>query len=396
MNVLVVSEQWWPEGTGGILASRLIARMLKDVKFKLTVVHGTKEPEIVKDISYIYTKLLNVRNKHKLWISCFILARQIWFLKAIHNCDVVYIPRYCYPLIPLVKKLNKKVIVHLHDYQPISYNAVIFNGTRQNTFSPNADIVKFEVLEHNSIPRAFGAFTAPANMLCRLWLREADIIICVSQRQAEIISNLAPELAHKIRIIYNPLPETPPMEEKFKHPAFIYAGGGSYIKGFYILVEGVLDILKRRNDVSFMFAGSFRHVYKKIAERLNNVFAGRLKLLGSLPHEDVLRLYSRSHAVLIPSICEEPFPYVVMEAMAMGTLPVASKVGGIPEIVKGTYAEKMMFAPGNPDELADRIEAILSTSRVQLVDIGSELREIVLKRFNNENIKRQLLEVFKA
>ena len=39
-----------------------------------------------------------------------------------------------------------------------------------------------------------------------------------------------------------------------------------------------------------------------------------------------------------------------MEAMAMGTIPVASRIGGIPEIIKGTYAERMMFTLGDSEE----------------------------------------------
>jgi len=75
-KILVVSEQWWPEGTGRILASHLIVHVLRDGGFKLTVVHGTEKPEMVKDVDYIYTRLFRVRNKHRLWINCFALARQ--------------------------------------------------------------------------------------------------------------------------------------------------------------------------------------------------------------------------------------------------------------------------------------------------------------------------------
>jgi len=91
---------------------------------------------------------------------------------------------------------------------------------------------------------------------------------------------------------------------------------------------------------------------------------------------------------------EEPLPYVVLEAMLMGTLPIASKVGGIPEIVGGTYAERLLFTPGCPEEMADKIEVVLSLSRDQLVDAGFKLREATLKRFSNEEVKRRLLEVF--
>jgi len=397
MNVLIVSEQWWPEGTGGILASHLIAKILRDARFKLTVVHGMKESVMIEGINYIYTELLSVRNKHSLWLNCFALAKQPWFVEAVRRCDIVYIPRYCYPLIPFAKRLDKRVVVHLHDYQPISYNAVVFNGEERDGFGLS-NVVRFEVLEHGSVSRAIlGAFTAPVNGLCRMWLSEADAVICVSRRQAEIISNRAPELAHKIRIVYNPLPETPPLEEKLESPTFTYAGGGSYVKGFHIFIQASLDLLKRGNSINFMLTGSlrgFRHQHMRLLEKLNDSLTGSFRLLGHLPYEDVLRLYSRSHAVLVPSVWEEPLPYVVMEAMAMGTIPIASRIGGISEIVKGTYAEKMMFIPGNVDEFIERMKEILSSSREQLLDVGASLREEVLKRFNAGHIKKELLKVF--
>jgi len=80
----------------------------------------------------------------------------------------------------------------------------------------------------------------------------------------------------------------------------------------------------------------------------------------------------------------------------MGTIPIASRIGGIPEIVKGTYAERMIFTPGNSNEMAKRMGEVLSLPKDQLVDIGYKLREVVLRRFNNEIIKRQLLKVFGA
>jgi len=394
VKILLVSEQWWPEGTGGILASHLITQILRDAGLEITVIHGTRRPETVKGIDYAYTELLVARNKYRLWINCCALAKQAWFLESVRNHDVVYIPRYCYPLIPLAKKLRKKVVVHLHDYQPVSYNSVVFYGKERNRFNLYADVIKFEVLEHDSVLRALGASTAPMNMLGRLWLKGADAIVCVSRRQAEIVSSLAPELAHKIRVVYNPLPETPPLEEKFADPTFTFAGGGSYVKGFHVLIRAAVNVVRRRNYASFLLAGGFKREHEALVTRLNNIFRERFRLLGRLPHEDVLKIFSKSYAVLVPSICEEPSPYAVLEAMLMGTLPIASRVGGIPEIVKGTYAERLMFTPGCHEEMADRMETVLSLSRDQLVDVGLKLREVALKRFNNEEVKQRLLEVF--
>ncbi|MEM4677368.1 MAG: hypothetical protein QXY55_05725 [Candidatus Korarchaeota archaeon] len=66
MNISVISERWWPDGTGGVLASYLIARLLQDAGFKLIVVHGTREPVRLNGVRYVYSSPLSVRDKHTL------------------------------------------------------------------------------------------------------------------------------------------------------------------------------------------------------------------------------------------------------------------------------------------------------------------------------------------
>jgi glycosyltransferase involved in cell wall biosynthesis len=394
-RILIITEQYWPEGSGGILATHLITGLLKEFA-EVTILTGTKNPAKYANVQYLYTPLLNVRVKSILWTNLLRSNSRDWLEKLIEQGDVVYIPRLSYPVAPLAKKLGKKVVAHLHDYQPISYNSVIFYGRGRS--SPSlADTIKFEVLEHDSVLRTLGALTAPLNSLSRLWLSQADIIICVSNRQAEIISNLAPELARKIKVIYNPLPEVPPLEKKFERPAFTYSGGDSYVKGFHIFMRGALKILRRWSDVKFVLTGgsrSFGQKHDELVKRLNDAFTGKFRLLGRLPYKDVLRLYSRSHAILVPSLYEEPLPYVVMEAMAMGTIPVASKVGGIPEIVGGTPAEKMLFEASDVDGFVDKMESVLAMSGEQVADVGFALRDAALKKFNSEVVKRELMKMF--
>ncbi|MEM1510495.1 MAG: hypothetical protein QW096_11585, partial [Thermofilaceae archaeon] len=89
IRVLTISELWWPEGTGGVLASHLIAKLLRDAGFKLTVVHGTREPEKLSGVRYVYSSLLSVRNKHRLWLNCSILTKEHWFRKLISSSDIV-------------------------------------------------------------------------------------------------------------------------------------------------------------------------------------------------------------------------------------------------------------------------------------------------------------------
>ena len=396
MSLLVISEHFWPEGSGGTLATYLITKLLVACNFKVTVITGTRNPAKISGVDFIIDEAFKISNKPARWLYFLNPSAKKRYKSLMKKFDIIYIP-YGYPLVSLAKELDKRVIVHLHDYQPIAYNSTIMHNHRNGLVYDIKTELAYELLEHDSIRRAIaGSLLVPITTLCRTWVSGADIIICVSRRQAEIISNKAPQLAHKIRVVYNPLPETPPVEEKFENPTFTYAGGGSYVKGFHIFIKASLNVLKHRNNVSFMLTGGlrgFKHQHIRLLKKLSNSLTGSFKFLGHLPYEDVLRLYSKSHAVLVPSIWEEPLPYAVMEAMAMGTIPIASRIGGIPEIVKGTYAEGMMFTPGNFNEMADRMREVLSLPEDQLVDIGCKLREAVLRRFNNEIIKRQLLKV---
>jgi len=387
MNISVISERWWPDGTGGVLASHLVAKLLRNAEFKLTVVHGTRKPEKLNGVRYVYTSLLSVRDKHRLWLNCSILTKEHWFRKLIDSSDIVYVPRYCYPLIPVAKKLGKRVVVHLHDYQPVSYNSIVFSEHVRS--SVNA--VSFEVLEHGSIARAlFAGFTSPVNRLCRVWLRDADAVICVSRRQAELISKSAPELAEKLKVVYNPLPNTPLVEKNLGDSTFLYLGGDSYVKGFHIFLKASKKLLERYPNARFLLTQRFRDSTASVIKRFGKAYS----LLGYLEYEEVLKLHSLAQALLFPSIWEEPLPYAVMEAMLMGTIPIASKVGGIPEIVSGTYAEKMLFEPGNVEELVSRMESVLTMSSEQIADVGRRLREAVLKKFDPEVVKRKLIKVF--
>jgi len=42
--------------------------------------------------------------------------------------------------------------------------------------------------------------------LARRWVSQADKVVCVSKRQAEIIASQVPELEGRIEVIYNQLP----------------------------------------------------------------------------------------------------------------------------------------------------------------------------------------------
>jgi glycosyltransferase involved in cell wall biosynthesis len=83
------------------------------------------------------------------------------------------------------------------------------------------------------------------------------------------------------------------------------------------------------------------------------------RLLVDWPHEAVREAERRSLAVVVPSTWAEPFGMVVIEAMAAGRPVVASRIGGIPEIVEDGR-EALLVPPGDPKALGSAIRALVA------------------------------------
>ncbi len=393
MKLLVFTKYYWPEGGGAELATHLILNMLSK-EFDITVVSGTAWPKLPCSLSkYVHLGAFKHKYKPLELLNLSLLNSTISSL--IKETDAVYICSHL-PLTILAKKIrpDTKVIVHLHNYQPMSYTSIVYHDERNGSdFSRS---IRFELLENKSACKAFlsGALSS-ANIVNRVALSYADEIICVSHRQAEILTKNLRTVRGKVRVIYNPLPSYREIQKiPSERPTMLYLGGDSHGKGFCTLLSASQKVLAGHKNVRFVFAERFSRSGKILIDKLNMRFDEAYSLLGHVDHDEIPRLHSISSALLFPSVWEEPLPYAIIEAMLLGTIVVASKVGGVLEIVQNTSAEKMLFNAGDSDELAEKIKEVSSFSKEELVDVGSKLKEGIARKFNNKSTEARLLKVF--
>ena len=396
-RVIVLSELFWPEGGGAELATYLVTDVLSGV-FEVTVVTGSKNPATLPSVEYVHEPLLARREKPFLWLNVLRLVKTERFKRLILEADIVYVPRLAFPAIPYAKKMGKKVVVHLHDYIPISYSAAVLAPYEEHRHRITLDNLALECWKGVE-------YCAGAALLWWLprvaskWIAQADKVVCVSKRQAGIISDLVPELRSKIEVVYNPLPPELVNASLEKSPSdiptFLYIGGDSYVKGFHILLQAMGELGKRGVKTRFILSNSYCQRSLKALKALSKKYGNlEINVVGRIGHRELLSLHRGAWALLFPSIWEEPLPYTIIESMLMGTMPVAARVGGVPEIVGGSPAEEYLFTPGDVEELTDKIESVLAMSDKQIADIGFALREAVLKKFNHEVVKRKLIKVF--
>jgi len=390
-RILVVSEIFWPEGGGAELATYLMLRVLHRAGCKITVVTGTENPIEIDGVKFYYTRLLGHWNRIKRFLGAWLLAKEEWFLRLLKEHDLLYIPLLAYPLIPLAKRLGLHTAVHLHNYSPVRYH-----GTKY-FFEPD-DLNALEELriavfhEHHINKSIVRTIMLPTSYLIyrmsREWLKEADLIICVSKRQREIVRQQMPNT--KIEVIYNPPPPMPHIKKQPSEiPTVIYVGGDNYLKGFPIVVW----IFKRlqRNFKAYI-AGRVSTRWIRGLRSFNKQ-DNKIVLLDKVPHGDILKLHSQMWAQLFPSIVEEPLPYAVVEASIAGTITVAFKVGGVPEIVEKTPAEEFLCEPGNMYCLVEKLEYLMSLTPNDVTKLSLEIKENITKKFNNDIIEEKIVDL---
>ena len=83
-----------------------------------------------------------------------------------------------------------------------------------------------------------------------------------------------------------------------------------------------------------------------------------IRVHGAVPHAEIATALSSLDVVVVPSIWPENSPFVIHEAFAAGVPVVASRIGGIPELVEDGRGG-LLFSPGDPDDLAATLRRLI-------------------------------------
>jgi glycosyltransferase involved in cell wall biosynthesis len=129
-------------------------------------------------------------------------------------------------------------------------------------------------------------------------------------------------------------------------PTIGFAGALAAHKGPHLLLDAAQQLAWQ--DVTIRLAGP--EVEPAYAHQLRERASGlRVQFCGSLPPEQMPEFLRSVDVLVVPSTWPENSPYVVLEAHAVGTPVLASRVGGIVDIVPEA---SRLFAPGDVGDLA--------------------------------------------
>jgi len=312
------------------------------------------------------------------------------------SCDCRHRAEYLLGVIRLARFLRRERIdiLHTHLFEPSVIG--LLAGVLART--PTRIVTRHYSDYHTRIDKHWHV------RLDRLCTRLSHSVIAVSQHTADhlISKELAP--AEKVHVVLNGIDfervklPGPDVRERVRREL---AAGNAHLllvvarlhseKGHTYLFRALPE-LKRRVDCPILLlvagTGTFEDIYQAEVRSLGceNI----VRFLGF--RQDVAELMAAVDVVVLPSVAEA-FGLVLTEALYLGTPVVATRVGGIPEIVDDGV-DGILVPPADSQALADAIAVLINDPARRLRMAGAG-REKVLRRFRFEGMVRSYEAIYR-
>lgn len=170
-----------------------------------------------------------------------------------------------------------------------------------------------------------------------------------------------------------------------------YVGRLEDYKGVEHLIHVVDQLRQSEFKIKLIIAGKsiisgneYEYSLHHLVDRLN--LGSCVQFVGHVANSE--EIYQLSDILVVPSLWLEAFGLVIVEAMACGIPVIASRVGGIPEILSGDF-QSQMFEPGDENHLFQLLKKSLDW-RVSDPLLGKKCRKHVMDYFSSSKTLHKL------
>jgi glycosyltransferase involved in cell wall biosynthesis len=290
-------------------------------------------------------------------------------------------------------------VVHLNFVPHASalYGVFKFLGGSRILFTDhNSDSVKAGTISRNGIVQRIKFLRR------RLLLRPIDLFVGVSKYVSDRLVFHGID-SGRVETVYNgvdlerfsPVQRNESYREKLgirdtRVKVATYIGQLIPEKGLDTFLEAATAICGRREDFLFLVAGDGilkEHLVRSTRER---GLETKIRFLGE--RSDTEDIYRASDVCICPSVWNEAFGLVLAEAMACGVPCVASRVGGIPEVVEARKSGNLV-PPGNPAALASAIEALLDDDQLR-ISFSRRARQRAIEKFDLQDMVNHYIYLY--
>jgi glycosyltransferase involved in cell wall biosynthesis len=213
--------------------------------------------------------------------------------------------------------------------------------------------------------------------MLRRWV---DAFVAPSAFMAEMLVG-AGMPAERVRAAYYGVP----IDDSYRPPEYryvLFVGRLSPEKG----IRTLLDAARRCSEIPFLIAGD-----GPLAGEVKSA-GGNVRYAGVLDAGGVKRAMTQSTFTVVPSEWYENCPMSILESFAVGRAVVATRIGGLPELVSDEVTG-LLVEPGSPDMLASAIGRLWHNREIG-AEMGRRAQAAARERFSLHRQTEVLVELY--
>jgi glycosyltransferase involved in cell wall biosynthesis len=249
---------------------------------------------------------------------------------------------------------------------------------------------------------------------------QADTLITVSESMREIIRSTYELPADRIHVVHNGLDVQPFMKTALSPAGLgrlrqsiaaldekivIFAGRLTPQKGIAPLFAAAAQVLEQYPKVRYLIIGEpdapdSEQMVQQLLDQYPSL-KEKIKLLGKVSRKQLAILYQIADIALVPSVYE-PFGYAAVEAMGAAVPVVATRVGGLAEIIEDGKTGLLVPVQAVEGDLHQVDEKALVAAQLALLrdgllakQIGAAGQRHVADKFNLQAMARSTMRVYR-
>jgi glycosyltransferase involved in cell wall biosynthesis len=289
-------------------------------------------------------------------------------------------------IVGVAKSRGIPVVLTLHDSKPVCPVHTRMRGGQLCSLCLSGDF--HNVLTYRC---AGGSMTQSAALyleaVVQRWLgsyEKVDRFLAPSRfMQETVLPRFSPD---RVQLLYNGVDVTSISASKQDRGYVLYSGRLSQGKG--------PETLLRAHEAAeckwpLVIAGT-----GPLGDALKSQFTRNVRFAGQLVGETMSTTIAEASVVVVPSDWCENCPMSVLEAMAYGKPVVATRIGGIPELVDDRVTG-LLFEPGNAEQLRAQLEYLMADAP-RRAKMGAAGRIRVERDFSLEKHNAELMAVYQS
>lgn len=303
--------------------------------------------------------------------------------------DVVHVKMFLTQLSPLILPLLRSVpsLYHVVWYRPICPLGTKLLPDGSSCYSPpGAVCYRTGCLPlHDWVPLMFQM---------KLWRRWRNVFDLVVANSDPVKRRLLAEGIEPVEVVPNGIPAREPRRSFSAIPTAVFAGRLVREKGVDVLLRAFARIGDQVPEARLLVCGDGpeRAAINELIAELG--LKDRVAMLGFLSNEEVMQIFRDAWVVAVPSIWEEPFGHVAIEAMMNGVALVATGSGGLGDIVRDGETG-FLVPPADWNALATSLRRVLS-DRGLAEQLGRAGHQRAMAEYTETTLVDRFLQLYES